>query len=108
METTKRILDRAIELTRAHGLCKFALAADAQGNEVRYLSKSAECFCTMGFISRAADDVGFSYMEASAVIKQVRPVMPSEFRHDITGWTARPERKIEDLTDLFERARATL
>jgi hypothetical protein len=103
----KRIYERALELTNVYPLNKSNYAADAQGNNVWWGSPEAACFCTAGFIKRAALELKES--GTFAIQSMVIALHLDSTGHPVLAlgrWNDAPERTIEDVRDALRKMAA--
>jgi hypothetical protein len=107
MNLNQRIYARALELTNVFPLNKGNYASDKDGNNVYWGSPEAACFCTAGYIKRAALDLKES--GTFAVEAMVQSMFPRSFDHPpltLGKWNDAPERTIEDVRDALRKMAA--
>jgi hypothetical protein len=107
------ILTRAHELTEKYGWTKGEYARDAAGNKVSSRSDEACSFCTLGFIGRAAFELGLQtenrkltgYEEWNAAVMRVRNLIPPNV--GVIDWNDKFATSLDDVRSVFQRAAAS-
>lgn len=102
-KTPKQILLEAAALIRQPGCWTQGVnARDANGIVVNSLDPSAQCWCAIGSITKAADG---GLRDIDQAIALMRTVLPSVAF--ISSWNDRPGRTAEEVAAKLEEAAAT-
>ena len=102
MTTTLDILRHARGLIE-QGWTQGAFARDADGHGVNHRNSRAVCFCGVGAIRRAADDLRMPRRLTAAAWKVLDDVCPDQELLAM-GWQDEPGRTQSEVLAMFDRA----
>lgn len=106
-ETTRRVLLRAAEILEPEGAwCQQYYAKDAHGNDCMGWDHQAVCWCGVGAIEKAHDELrGQADVMEAAILAVGRVVGLSSWASD---WNDAPERTQAEVVQALKQAAASL